>query len=239
MKKDATTHPIQLAILDKLNYEAVGKRYSQLNSMNIEDDLFNYHLQKLVKSGLIKKTNQLYSLDTRGKIVASNITNKGVYGDMFKFSVTVNVFKEINGVKYILAQDRGQFPAMHDTTTIAGKILKGEIVEDAARRQMLLETGLIIDKVFIVGILRKTRYDTNNKLIDDVIYNVCYAENPTGDLQSENVFGKNRWMKVEEFLEKNSKSNDVGEYDRIAFERLIAKDLSLFYFHERLVIEDY
>jgi len=50
-----------------------GARYSDINPKNIDDDLYNYHLQQLVVKGFLAKKSQLYSLTEKGKSIVTNI----------------------------------------------------------------------------------------------------------------------------------------------------------------------
>ena len=59
------TSEIQNKIVSRLKNADVLK-YSELQPKNIPNDLFNYHLQFLVKNGLLEKKNSGYSLSKKG-----------------------------------------------------------------------------------------------------------------------------------------------------------------------------
>ena len=157
----------------------------------------------------------------------------------FKVSVIVNIVRLYEGVTQILAQERKQHPAFGDVTTIAGKVLAGESIVDAGRRKLFEETGLHVDKLVVIGILRKIRVTKEQKIIDDVHYYVCYGENPKGDLIPENDFGKNFWINIDKFQNINAQNNDVGKMDAKMWERIAKNDLRNFIFEERFILEKY
>jgi predicted transcriptional regulator len=50
-------NPIAIKILVKLMKTEKGIKYSEIEGgMEVEDDLFNYHLQNLCKKGLVEKS---------------------------------------------------------------------------------------------------------------------------------------------------------------------------------------
>jgi 8-oxo-dGTP pyrophosphatase MutT (NUDIX family) len=230
---------IQLNILTELNTSTEEIRFSELNVDNLTNDKFNYHLKYLLDRGYVQKGKSGYSITFRGKKLMSDIDLKGKKYDMFRFSVTVNVFKVVNGKKYVLVQKRKRYPYIDDITTIAGKVKKGEFVKDAAIRKFKEETGLIISDVKVLGILRKIRVDDSDKVIEDVVYSVCYAENPKGELIEHSEWGDHWWCEVGEFLDIQSKNIDIGEYDRECIERMREEKFETFYFEQRSVIRDY
>ena len=65
----------QRKILSNCSFFETGAKYSQLKPENeeIENDLYNYHLQQLVKHEYLKKRNGLYLLTQKGKSIVTNI----------------------------------------------------------------------------------------------------------------------------------------------------------------------
>jgi 8-oxo-dGTP diphosphatase len=239
LKYSLDIDPIQLGILTVLNKSKTGKRFSELNIKNISSDHFTYHIKYLLDRGYIEKKDSQYNITFRGKKLMSNIDLKGKKYDLFRFSVTVNVVREIDGKKYILVQKRKRHPYINDVNTIAGKVKRGEGVKDAAIRKFKEETGLEISDVKVLGTLRKIREDGVGNLIEDVVYTVCYAENPTGDLQEQNDWGKHWWCEIEEFLKIQKKNIDFGEYDREVLLRISDENFDPFYFEQRVRIKEY
>lgn len=232
-------NPIQLQILTILNRTTSPMRYSEIQIKEIENDLFNYHLQFLVSKGLVNKKESSYSLTTTGKQLMADLDVKGNQYELFRFSVTVNVVKEENGQKYILAQRRKRHPYFNDVATIAGKVRKGELAKDTAKRKFKEETGLDIQDVKNLGILRKIRMDKEEKVVEDTVYTVCYATNPTGTLIPFNEFGENMWLTFDEFFKLHENNYDLGEYDTEVLKRIEKENFEMFYFEQKFHIKGY
>jgi ADP-ribose pyrophosphatase YjhB (NUDIX family) len=230
--------PVQLSILTVLNRSVEPYRYSELNIENIDNDLFNYHLQFLVKKDLVEKLEDGYTISAKGKSLMADIDAVGKKYELFRYSITANVIKEENGKKYILGQKRLRHPYYGDISTISGKIKKGELVADAAKRKLKEETGLDAD-FKVLGLLRKIRLNEEGNVVEDTVYNVCYAENPTGKLIEKNEYGENKWYEVEEFKKLHSKNIDIGKYDKEVFERIFNENFEVFHFEQISTIKDY
>jgi ADP-ribose pyrophosphatase YjhB (NUDIX family) len=239
LKYSLDIDPIQLGILTVLNRTEKGKRFSELNIKNISSDHFTYHIKYLLDRGYIEKKNSKYYITFRGKKLMSDIDAKGKKYDLFRFSVMVNVVKEIDGRKYILVQKRNRHPYMGDVNTIAGKVKQGESVIDTAKRKFKEETGLNISNIKVLGTFRKIREDLEGNLIEDVVYTVCYGQNPTGKLQEENDWGKHWWCDIDEFLDIQKNNTDYGKYDREVMLRIRDENFKPFSFEQVAKIKDY
>jgi 8-oxo-dGTP diphosphatase len=239
LKHSLDIDPIQLGILTILNSSKSGKRFSELNTKDLTSDHFTYHIKYLLDRDYIEKKKSKYYITFRGKKLMSDIDIKGKKYDLFRFSVTVNVVKEIEGRKHILVQKRNRYPYMDDVNTIAGKVKQGESVKDTAIRKFKEETGLTISDVNVLGTLRKVREDEEGNLIEDVIYTVCYAKNPIGKLQEKNDWGEHRWCDIDEFLDIQKENIDFGKYDREVMLRIRDENFSTFYFEQFSRIDQY
>lgn len=239
LKHSLDIDPIQLSILTILNTTKKGQRFSELNSKDLTSDHFNYHIKYLLDRSYIEKIDSKYYITLRGKRLMSDIDIKGKKYELFRFSVTVNVVKEVDGKKYILVQKRNRYPYIDDINTIAGKVQQGESVKDAAIRKFKEETGLIIPEINVLGTLRKIREDKEGDLIEDVVYTVCYGQNPTGELMEENDWGKHWWCDIDEFLEIQKNNVDFGEYDKEIILRIKNKNFKKFFFEQICKIENY
>lgn len=88
-----------------------------------------------------------------------------------------------NGKVEYLMQRRGRQPFYGDVNGIAGKLSKGEMVVDAAKRKLTEETGLDVEFQFL-GVHRKIKRNTEGELLEDVLYHVCHAKDPLGELEN-------------------------------------------------------
>lgn len=213
-----------------------GAKYSEIRPNNIENDLYNYHLQQLVKKAYIKKDGHLYDLTTKGKKYISRLNAVGEKKDFFKVSIIAVAFR--NNYKEVLLQKRKRKPFYGDIATIAGKIQKGEKIVDAAKRKFEEETGLVGDFKFI-GVLRKIKRHPKDTVVEDTFYHYCIAEDPSGDLIEENAFGMQFWAKTKEALEHDQKNVDIGEFDIKIWKHFIKEDFSPFYFEQDTELREY
>lgn len=233
---DITLHDIQRQILTELMHYESDQRYSVLQLPDIENDLYNYHLQNLVKKGLIAKTGSYYSLTDEGKMLVSKFNARGDIQQYFKVSVALAVFR--NNYEEILLQKRLRKPFYGDVTSVAGKIVGGEKIVDAARRKLLEETNLAAQFTF-VGVLRKIKRNQNSDLLEDTFYHYCVTHDPVGVLIEKNTFGENFWVPSTQILEFEKNNSDAGPYDREVWQKLLKRDLSPFYFEQDSVVNSY
>jgi ADP-ribose pyrophosphatase YjhB (NUDIX family) len=189
--------------------------------------------------GFIERKENGYCISKRGEKLMADIDLKGNRYDLFRFSITVNAIKYIDGKKYILVQKRNRHPYFGDTNTIAGKVKKGESVKDAAIRKLKEEAGLDVEDVKVLGVLRKVRFDQEGNFLEDVVYTTCYCENPTGLINDENEWSKNWWCEINEFLEIMKNNIDYGKYDREVILRIRDGNFNNFYFEQFEKVRDY
>lgn len=233
----AELHQIQQQILTKLMQAPGERRYSELMVDEVENDLFNYHLQQLVKVGFIAKSESGYTLSESGQKAITHLDALGNPRQFFKVSVALMVFQ--NEYSELLVQKRLRNPFYGEITTVAGKVLPGEKVVDAARRKLLEEANLAALFTF-VGVLRKIKRNSERMIFEDVFYHYCVASEPVGVLSEKNEFGENYWIRTSEFIELEKMNNvDSGELDLEVGQRLINKDFSSFYLEQDRVVERY
>lgn len=206
MLKDLS--PIQNHILSQLK-NAKSLRYSELQPKNIPNDLFNYHLQFLVKKEFIIKSEDGYSLSDYGiKYVADPYPNNDAITSLFKINAITIVSRIVDGKIEILNQLRKSNPSYGKIGVMGGVVLKGELIEDAATRKFKQETGL--DAEFkIYGLERRIMYKSG-ELFSDVLFPITYTDSYTGDLIEHSDFGQNIWVPIDEAIK-----NESAEFDSI------------------------
>ena len=200
--------PIQNSILAKLK-NAKSLRYSELSIEKVPNDLFNYHLQYLVKKDLVTKLSEGYALSEKGiKHVADPYTTNDAITSLFKINVITIVSRVENKKIEILNQIRKSNPSYGKVGVPGGVVLKGELVEAAAARKLKQETGL--DAVFaLVGCERRIMY-TSGEIFSDVLFPIAYADSFQGELQSDTNFGHNMWVPIDQAIE-----NESADFDSI------------------------
>lgn len=177
-------------------------RYGELKPKEIPNDLFNYHLQFLVKKKYINKTDKGYSLSKKGiKHIADSTIN-----NTFKINPLLIVARRENGKLQILNQLRKSHPSFGKIGVPGGIVFKGESIIDASSRKLKIETGLDA-KFKIIGMMRRLMY-IENELFSDVIFPIVYTDKYSGTLLQNSDYGENMWVSIDEAIKNESAKFD-------------------------------
>lgn len=205
-------NPIKKEILIRFIKSPEGLRYRDAKKFEWENDLYNYHLQSLVKENLIEKTGYKYFLTNKGKKfveVEFPLDPIGINADLFRINVLCIVVKTLENKTFqVLNQKRKRTPYAGDIGIIGGAVLQGELIVDAAKRKLMLETGLEADFKHI-STVRKLRYSSNQELFSDIEFHICLSLNPSGNLVEDNAYGFNYFVDIDKGIE-NELSSIMG-----------------------------
>ncbi len=198
--------PTQNHILSKLK-NAKSLRYSELQPGKIPNDLFNYHLQYLVKKELVSKSVRGYSLADKGiKHVADPYPTNSAITSLFKINVITIVSRVVDGKIQILNQIRKSNPSYGKVGVMGGVVLKGELIAPAATRKLKQETGL--DAQFrLIGCERRIMY-RSGELFSDLMFPIAYADSCSGELKVHSDFGDNMWVPLDQAIKNESATFD-------------------------------
>jgi 8-oxo-dGTP pyrophosphatase MutT (NUDIX family) len=222
-------HPIQKQILTKFLAHP-EQRYSEIKIPEIENDLFNYHLQYLVKIGILDKNEQGYKLSTEGLKEVLMFDSKGNIYQGLRVSILLYIIDYPN--KQILAQKHIRQPYLGDINAgISGKVLPGELIETAATRKLQEETGLTGTAKF-VGVNRMIRQNSDKSFLDDGLFHICVCTDYSGELIATNEFGENFWIDFAKALEYEKDTTSKGKGSLVILEKILAQDFSPFYNQE-------
>lgn len=200
--------PIQNHIVSKLKNARV-LRYSEMQPEQVPNDLFNYHLQHLVKKGLVSKLDDGYTLAPLGvQHVADPYRANDAITSLFKMNVITIVSRVVGGKLEILNQVRGSNPSYGKVGVMGGVVLKGERILDAACRKLEQETGLSA-RFTLIGTERRIMY-RGGELFSDVVFPIAYASAYSGELLVDSPFGHNMWVSIDEAIR-----NESAPYDSI------------------------
>ena len=225
--------PIQNRIFSRLK-NAKMLRYSELQQKGVPNDLFNYHLQFLVKKGYVERSDDGYALSELGvKHVAdfNPPVDKSGSTHLFKVNVLTVVSRLHEGEVQILQQIRKSNPSYGKIGVMGGVVHKGESLEDAATRKLKIETG--IDAEFkIVGMQRRTMY-IKGELFSDVMFPIAYSAAPSGQLLTDTEYGHNMWVDIEKAIKNESVEFDSIKMLLVVFKAIRDKKIArLPFFYE-------
>lgn len=193
MNKDL--HPLQMQILKKLLFSQ-SLRYTELKpTISLENNQFDFHLDKLIKAAYIIKQENLYLLTSIGKEFANRMdTDQTKIAIQAKISVFVAATKKIRGSSHYLIYTRLKQPFYGKQGFLSGKVLYGESVKDAAIREFFEETNLTGNPQ-IIAIQHYRVYEKyEDNLVEDKFMFYCLIKNPKGKLKGS-AEGKYEWVK--------------------------------------------
>lgn len=190
---------IQRTIISRLKNADV-LRYRDLKQENIDRDLFNYHLRRLVETGVVDKLpkGSGYRLSVKGQRKVADVLHTSDQTDrLFKINpLLIVVDKRPDGI-CILNQKRTSQPDYGIIGVPGGTILKSEPLLDGASRKLTQETGLSATFDY-VALTRRIMY-RDGRLFSDVFFPICVANNWSGKL-ADTEFGENFWTTLEQAI---------------------------------------
>lgn len=240
----AEKNPIKLAILTQL-LKSEKLRYGEIKAAEMDNDLFNYHLQSLVKSGLVEKVDKEYSLSSLGRYEVAEqnpLDLKGQPVDRFKINVLTIVLREEKGVKQILLQRRKKHPFYNTVAVMGGVINKGELLTEAASARLQMKTGLT-GQFMLCGMWRNINLDKSGVMVlEDILFHICCTDQYEGDLLSTTDHGENFWVALEEAV--NIHEQHPGTFFHLApfLKILLSNDFRkqpLFYWEHKQVVSKF
>ena len=189
MKNDL--HQVQASILRELLFHN-GTNFASLNKLDLTNDHFTFHLQRLIKEGIVEKKDKLYFLTQKGKTFASRLDIDGlIIEKMGSPSITVTAKRLINNKVHYLVQQRLKEPFYGYFGFINGKIRFGEFSQETAERELFEETGLE-GKPSILSVTHKLRGPSRDNIKLDHFFFLYLVANPKGELKNTKE-GKNYW----------------------------------------------
>lgn len=185
---------IQRKILSSCSFFEKGAKYSDLRIAELENDLYNYHLQKLVKDGFLLKKVGLYKLTPKGKSLVTNIDEIDLKMPA-TYKVSVYLCPVMDGK--ILLTRRQKHPQFGYVGLVAEKKKYGEELIVTAKRALAEETGMTAENLRIIGNLHQVRKNKEGEVIEDGVFYVCYTDKVAGELREKSVEGEYFWIDLD------------------------------------------
>jgi len=193
-------NPIQLKILSALLFNPKA-RFRDLNTDSMTTDNFSYHIKSLLREGLIKKEKLIYSLTSKGKMVAGKIdtfTNK--IEKQPRVSVIIIPHKTIKGKEVFLIQQRTKEPYFGYKGFVSGKVKFGETLQETAERELKEEAGATGKFRFCYEI-HEMVYDKNtNEQLEDKFFHIIECYDLEGKITKKTTEGINKFVTIEQFM---------------------------------------
>lgn len=191
-------HEYQASILRELLFKPQS-RFRDLNTAKISSDLFSFHLNKLIKDGLVLKNEAKYVLSTEGKEFANRMDTESLKQEkQAKIGVALHAVRKINGKTEYLIHQRLKEPFYGYYGSHSGKVRWGEKPLDTAKREFLEETGLS-GEFFHKGIVHVLHFHKDGRFLEDKYFWVYRIENTKGELKEDVMEGKNIWLTEKAF----------------------------------------
>lgn len=210
---DFKLHKIQNEIFRKI-ITTEGLRFNQLLIDNVDSELVNYHVKRLLSLRLIVKEGNLYKLNEKGKELSNLMDDTSLEIERQpKTSILIYGVKKLeSGEVGHLFTKRLKHPYYGLIGRLSGKVRFGESLKEAAERELLEETGLKANILVLEEIYHKRRYKSDGTCVQDVLFYIFFAKNFIGDFIEKTEFQENLWI-TQKMLEEN-------EYNTFRMEEL-------------------
>lgn len=193
-------HDFQASILRTLLFNPVA-RFRDLNKVGITSDHFTFHINRLLKEGLVAKENGGYTLTQEGKEFANRMDTQSLKLEkQGKIAIALHAVRQNNGVTEYLMHKRLKEPFYGWYGSHSGKVRWGEVPLETAKREFLEETGLTGDFT-LKGIVHYHHIYKDGKLLEDKYFWIYKVENTQGSLFEKVEEGENIWMTEKEIRE--------------------------------------
>lgn len=203
-----------MEILRQLLFKQKASFSELQKATELTSDHFNYHIKQLIDVGYLEKQEGEYILTRAGKEYANRMdTDQKIMEKQPKISVLLLVENEKGE---FLAQQRLKQPFYGFWGRATGKVRWGETLEEAAKRELLEETGLTADFRY-AGLYHKMDYETTGDFLEDKYFLIMHGTNPQGELQ-DGEGHHNEWLSVKALEAKETVFESIAEITQFAKE---------------------
>jgi 8-oxo-dGTP pyrophosphatase MutT (NUDIX family) len=195
---DIKIHEFQISILRELLFKSEA-RFRDLKKVDVTNDHFSFHVNHLIKEGLIIKQNGKYSLTDQGKEFANRMDTDALKLErQAKLAIAIHAVRKNKEVTEYLVHRRLKEPFYGWYGSHSGKIRWGENPLECAQREFLEETGLT-GKFTLKGIVHYHHFHKDGRLLEDKYFWVFRVEDTKGIFKEKVQEGENIWMTEKEY----------------------------------------
>jgi hypothetical protein len=191
-------HYIQEKILKTLMLSKQPLRYGEIRLREVPNDLFNYHLQSLIKKELLIKDDGLYSLSGLGKrFVEEDLALGEKRLKAEKFRIYVHAIILADQKKMIISRKRRRQPFMGDQGIHGISLRPGIAFTESIKNFYQENLNITVTDFHLYAISRKIRWFKGNVFSDTLHYiYVCkgYEGTPVFDSSTKQNF---TWRKLD------------------------------------------
>lgn len=229
---DLQIHDFQTSILRELLFKP-GARFRDLKKVDVTNDHFSFHINRLVELGLVGKENGKYFLTIEGKEFANRMDTDSLKLErQGKIDIAIHAIRNKNGKTEYLVHRRLKEPFYGWYGSHSGKVRWGETPLECAQREFLEETGLS-GNFTLKGIVHYHHFHKDGRLLEDKYFWVFRVDDVVGELKEKVPEGENVWMTEEEFRKLK---NTFSTFDEMA-EVINGKELV--YIDRKRFVEEY
>jgi ADP-ribose pyrophosphatase YjhB (NUDIX family) len=222
----------QMVIINNLIFK-LSARFSELNTLSIPNDQFNYHIKKLVDEGYISKSDEnLYSLTLKGKNFASStdIYNLKIEKQSRIHLIPVCI-RDFNGVTKYLIHRRKKHPYFDWSGFPSGKAKYGNFYDSEVIRELEEETGLVGTPTLKVIKHVLIKLKGSDEVVEDKQFFFYRIDDLQNELLIKTIEGENSWLSLDEL------SNTPNVYPDNAWVIGVINDEGIKFVEENLEIE--
>lgn len=225
-------HEFQISILRELLFNPHA-RFRDLKRVDISNDHFSFHINHLLKEGLIKKVDGKYSLTDEGKEFANRIdTDLLKFERQAKVAVAIHAIRKNKGLTQYLIHQRLKEPFYGWYGSHSGKIRWGENPLITAKREFKEESGLGGD-FKLKGIVHYHHFRKDGKLLEDKYFWVFRVANVKGKMKAKVPEGRNIWMNEREYRKLKNVFATFDEMEEVI------KSKKLVYIDRTKIVDSY
>ena len=229
---DIKIHEFQISILRELLFKPEA-RFRDLKKVDVTNDHFTFHVNHLIKEGLIIKQNGKYSLTDQGKEFANRMDTDALKLErQAKLAIAINAVRKNKEVTEYLVHRRLKEPFYGWYGSHSGKIRWGENPFDCAKREFLEETGLT-GTFKLKGIIHYHHFHKDGRLLEDKYFWVYRVDDVKGKLKEQVPEGRNIWMSEKEYRKLKNVFATVDEVIEVVNSK------TLLYIDRPRVVEEY
>lgn len=225
-------HEFQISILRELLFKPKA-RFRDLKKVDITNDHFTFHVNQLVKLGLINKLEGRYSLTDKGKEFANRMdTDSLEIEKQAKVAVALHAVRERKGKTEYLVHKRLKEPFYGWYGSHSGKIRWGETPLECAKREFLEETGLT-GNFRLKAIVHYHHFHEDGRFLEDKYFWVYRVYKVSGNLMKKVPEGENIWMTGEEYA---NLKNTFATFNEV---KNVTDSKRLMYVERKKVVDNY